>query len=102
MQKKYYRCLLVDRKLHYAPEVAARILNACCVLHNIAHRAHIPYIPLTAEEAARERRLTEGASGGAVPDSVRRGTRAFSDLELGRARQRALIQRLWVERAYLN
>lgn len=89
--------MLVDRKLHYTPVTAARIVNACCVLHNIAHRARIPYTPLTAEEAARERQLTEGAGHGARQER-RRGARALSELELGRARQRALIQRLWTNR----
>lgn len=90
----------MDRKLHYSPVAAARISNACCVLHNIAHRAYIPYTPLTAEEAARERRLTEGVSGGALREL--RGVRALSELQLGRARQQALVQRLWVDRAINN
>lgn len=30
----------MDRKLHYSPVAAARISNACCVLHNIAHPLH--------------------------------------------------------------
>ncbi|KAL0879156.1 hypothetical protein ABMA27_002950, partial [Loxostege sticticalis] len=58
--KARFRCLLVDRKLHYSPATAAKIVNACSVLHNIAHRANVPYEPLTGEEARRERRLTSG------------------------------------------
>lgn len=34
--KGRFRCLLKDRVLHYSPEKAARIVMACCVLHNIA------------------------------------------------------------------
>ncbi|KAJ2949263.1 hypothetical protein O0L34_g6216 [Tuta absoluta] len=94
--KARFRCLLVDRKLHYSPQVAARITNACCVLHNIAHRARVAYTPLTAEEAARERRMTEGASGRAppAPQSREAARRALSELQLGRARRQQIIQRL--------
>lgn len=92
----FCRCLLVDRKLHYSPVAAAKITNACCVLHNIAHRAHIPYTPLTAEEAARCRRM-EAVSSRARMTRERR-ERALSELQVGRARQQALIQRLWADR----
>lgn len=33
--KGRFRCLLKDRVLHYTPEKASKIINACCVLHNI-------------------------------------------------------------------
>jgi len=31
----YLRCLLIHRVLHYAPEKATAIINACVVLHNM-------------------------------------------------------------------
>ncbi|RVE40290.1 hypothetical protein evm_015060 [Chilo suppressalis] len=89
--KARFRCLLVDRKLHYSPGVAARIANACCVLHNIAHGENISFSPLTAEEATRECRLTQHAS---VRDSHIRHAYSVTDLELGRARREAPINRL--------
>lgn len=33
--KARFRCLLQHRTLHYAPEKAAQIIVACCILHNI-------------------------------------------------------------------
>lgn len=33
--KMRFRCLLKHRVLHYCPVEAARIINSCCVLHNI-------------------------------------------------------------------
>ncbi|XP_071652310.1 putative nuclease HARBI1 [Temnothorax longispinosus] len=40
--KGRWRCLRKGRALHYAPEVAARIVNAACVLHNIAVQWRLP------------------------------------------------------------
>lgn len=34
--KNRWRCLCKDRVLHYKPEKCAQIIQACCVLHNIA------------------------------------------------------------------
>ncbi|KAL4720305.1 hypothetical protein ACJJTC_013559 [Scirpophaga incertulas] len=87
--------VIIHRKLHYSPKVAAKIVNACCVLHNIAHRTHVPYKPLTAEEAAQEREFTEGASR---PTQQTDRRRSLSDLQLGHARRLALIRRLWADR----
>ncbi|XP_060809927.1 putative nuclease HARBI1 [Amyelois transitella] len=39
--KNRWRCLLGHRVLHYHPDVAAKIINACCVLHNMCNRAHL-------------------------------------------------------------
>nr|CAI5851343.1 unnamed protein product [Callosobruchus analis] len=33
--KSRFRCLLKHRVLHYEPETASQIINACAVLHNI-------------------------------------------------------------------
>ncbi|KAF9800174.1 hypothetical protein SFRURICE_002860, partial [Spodoptera frugiperda] len=40
--KARFRCLLVARTLHYSPTTAGKIVNACCVLHNIANTAREP------------------------------------------------------------
>lgn len=52
--KARWRCLLIDRKLHYHPTMAGYITNACVVLHNIANSARLPVPELTQEEAGRE------------------------------------------------
>lgn len=37
-----FRCLLKDRTLHYKPEKASLIINACIVLHNICIANNVP------------------------------------------------------------
>lgn len=40
--KMRFRCLLKHRVLHYAPEKAGQIINACVVLHNICVQNNMP------------------------------------------------------------
>ncbi|XP_022167246.1 putative nuclease HARBI1 [Myzus persicae] len=40
--KMRFRCLLKDRTLHYKPEKASLIINACIVLHNICIANNVP------------------------------------------------------------
>ncbi|KAJ8709363.1 hypothetical protein PYW07_009189 [Mythimna separata] len=40
--KGRWRCLLAHRVLHYDPVTAAKIVNACVVLHNIAKSRNVP------------------------------------------------------------
>lgn len=40
--KARWRCMLRHRVLHYHPEMASKMVQACCVLHNIALEARIP------------------------------------------------------------
>lgn len=42
MLKNRFRCLLKYRSLHYHPTTAAKIVNACCVLHNLCLERNIP------------------------------------------------------------
>lgn len=44
--KARWRCLLKHGTLHYHPQVASKIINACCVLHNISLNANLP-LPTT-------------------------------------------------------
>ncbi|XP_030758026.1 putative nuclease HARBI1 [Sitophilus oryzae] len=40
--KNRFRCLLRHRTLHYDPVMAGKIINACCVLHNLCIDNNIP------------------------------------------------------------
>lgn len=40
--KMRFRCLLKHRVLHYTPEKAGQIINACVVLHNICVENNMP------------------------------------------------------------
>lgn len=40
--KMRFRCLLKHRVLHYTPTMAGKIINACCVLHNMCIHNNIP------------------------------------------------------------
>lgn len=37
-----FRCCLKHRVLHYAPEYASQIVNACVVLHNLCIEHNVP------------------------------------------------------------
>ncbi|KAG5859782.1 hypothetical protein JTB14_031177, partial [Gonioctena quinquepunctata] len=39
--KAYFRCLRKDRVLHYKPDIAAKIIYACAILHNILRERNI-------------------------------------------------------------
>lgn len=49
--KARWRCLLGHRVLHYDPAMAAKIVNACVCLHNIANERNVP-IPGDDNEAS--------------------------------------------------
>nr|XP_013189805.1 unnamed protein product [Amyelois transitella] len=63
--KNRWRCLCKDRVLHYKPEKCAQIIQACCVLHNIAldYRVAEPHnydfnVPPQPIEHLRETRIS--------------------------------------------
>lgn len=37
-----FRCLLKHRVLHYTPETASKIINACVILHNMCIANNLP------------------------------------------------------------
>lgn len=86
--KSRFRCLLVHRVLHYDPEMVAKIVIACCVLHNICNRAglSVPVLPSNLQQA--ETRVLQSLQ--------RRHFRlADADLESGRQCRQQLINTLW-------
>ncbi|KAK4880827.1 hypothetical protein RN001_008973 [Aquatica leii] len=42
--KSRFRCLIRHRTLHYDPVMAGKIINACCVLHNLCINNNIPEV----------------------------------------------------------
>lgn len=88
--KARFRCLLVHRVLHYAPVVAASIVNACVILHNMCVTENLPTHDLIDEEV-----LTQDASM-QQPEPYHQGW--SSKLADGLAVRRALVARLSASR----
>lgn len=95
--KARFRCLLVHRVLHYSPPVAASIVNACVILHNICNHANVPVEVLTDEESMLEAsRQTNSTHLENQPSST---SHSNVDLSEGSAVRRTLISRLWSSRS---
>ncbi|XP_048480996.1 putative nuclease HARBI1 [Plutella xylostella] len=96
--KARWRCLLAARMLHYKPEKAARIVNACVVLHNVARKTGAPLLELTPEEEEEERReAIEGqahAQGEDPPAQQPQQRRVDRALHAGREARASLVAQL--------
>lgn len=92
--KARFRCLLVHRVLHYTPQVAASIVNACVILHNMCVHANLPEQVLTYEEAMQEG-LQQNEENASVNEPSTSNNRELND---GLAIRRALVSRLWASR----
>lgn len=88
--KARFRCLLVHRVLHYAPEVAGTIVNACVVLHNICNNANMAIEQLSNEEVIRETQLQAQAEIQANVNNTA--------LHEGLVTRSRLVERLWARR----
>ncbi|XP_023949427.2 putative nuclease HARBI1 [Bicyclus anynana] len=87
--KARFRCLLAHRALHYQPQVAGSITNACVILHNICNSAKLPVPELTDDELQQEVLLQS-------PDlNVDPVDQEKSDLKIGIATREELVKRLW-------
>ncbi|GBP06348.1 Putative nuclease HARBI1 [Eumeta japonica] len=111
--KSRFRCLLAARVLNYEPDVAAKIVNACCVLHNIAHGARLQ-VPALTEQEQREEQQRQVQRQNVENDTIHAGElnyrrfladpcnrRVNRDLLAGRAERNALIDRICVVPAAL-
>lgn len=87
--KACWRCLLAHRVLHYDHNFVAKIINACCVLHNIANKQRVPVVELPEEDAQSDSNY-QIATGPNIEDE--------SQLESGRIQRSRIVQRLWRER----
>ena len=88
--KARFRCLLVHRVLHYKPEVAASIVNACVILHNICNRAQLPVPELTDAEVHQEAQMQHNYVD--VADGSQH------NLQQGTSTRARLVHRLWAAR----
>lgn len=89
--KARFRCLLVHRVLHYRPKVAASIINACVILHNICNRANIPVPELSNEDILQEAQMQVN-----MPDTHNESVSSNNQaLQRGVFIRNNLIRRLW-------
>ncbi|XP_028171560.1 putative nuclease HARBI1 [Ostrinia furnacalis] len=84
--KSRWRCLLVDRKLHYHPITAGLITNSCVVLHNICNATRLPFSPLSPQEEQRE--ITRQIMSHTHVEST---TRRNNPLAAGESERNALV-----------
>ncbi|KAF9793743.1 hypothetical protein SFRURICE_003567 [Spodoptera frugiperda] len=87
--KARFRCLLVHRVLHYSPIVAASIVNACTVLHNICVRGNVVEIP----ELSEEELVYEASMQQSQPHHAQGATGSARELRDGLAARSALVTR---------
>ncbi|XP_022822954.1 putative nuclease HARBI1 isoform X2 [Spodoptera litura] len=88
--KNRWRCLLRHRVLHYHPDVAAKIINACCVLHNMClNRVDEDLEDNTAENENDFQDVTAQESS---------GSNTAAELRRGIEKRNALVQQLWASR----
>ncbi|KAM3955316.1 putative nuclease HARBI1 [Aphomia sociella] len=95
--KARFRCLLVHRVLHYSPEVAGSIVNACVILHNICNKANTPVPQLSDEEQTEEVQLQLHYASADHPRSSSSSSSNVA-LQQGWSMRNALIQLLWERR----
>ncbi|KAJ8728924.1 hypothetical protein PYW07_006620 [Mythimna separata] len=87
--KARFRCLLVRRALHYQPQIAGCIANACVILHNICNTANIAVPELTEDEVRQEAFMQ--------PENLHVDSDGPQNRELqtGIATRQDLVARLW-------
>ncbi|XP_050355240.1 putative nuclease HARBI1 [Nymphalis io] len=88
--KARFQCLLVNRVLHYHPDSAAKIIIACCILHNICNHAGLPAPTLSEDDLHKESSLNQS-----LPN---RSYQSDSELALGYNFRQQLIDHLWHSR----
>lgn len=96
--KARFRCLLVHRVLHYSPIVAASIVNACTVLHNICVRGNVVEIP----ELSEEELVYEASMQQSQPHHAQGATGSARELRDGLAARSALVTRLSASRSSVH
>lgn len=88
--KGRFRCLLVHRVLHYHPDMVAKIVVACCVLHNICNRAGLPAPVLDEYDSQEEFRFQTTLNTRAGV-----GHETTQEAVIGQSSRQDLINMLW-------
>jgi hypothetical protein len=92
--KSRFRCVSGQRGvLHYTPEVAASIVNACAVRHNICNKANLPVLDDEVPSSPSGRATSPAPAPPPGEDA-----RNNPALRLGQATRQRLVQRLWEAR----
>ncbi|KOB64885.1 Uncharacterized protein OBRU01_24220 [Operophtera brumata] len=86
--KQRFRCLLKDRVLHYTPQKANKIINACVVLHNMCVEADVPLPPNSGENITEEQL---GMLPDRPPPALPPNSRTNRYLNMGRTKQTNII-----------
>lgn len=92
--KNRFRCLLRHRVLHYEPDTVAKIVVACCVLHNMCINANVPQPDDEENDIDFGIYNMEDAHQNVNDEPVRRMN---PDLIAGRQLQRQIIQNHFTE-----
>lgn len=80
----------MHRVLHYQPQKAGCITNACVILHNICNAANLPVPELTEDEVRHEAFMQP-----AMTLHVDPAGRQNRELQVGIATRQNLVARLW-------
>lgn len=98
MLKSRFRCLLAQYPLRYEPVMVAKIVIACCVLHNICNRAGLPAPTLEPEEQQHETHFRTEAQSvlqNSLDESDSDNDDADDSQSHALSRRRELINKLW-------
>ena len=89
--KMRFRCCLKHRVLHYAPDVASKIINTCAILHNICITNNMPDPqPLEGDDELDFGMYEEDANE--VVEEIRNARRVNEELAAGRLLQTRIIR----------
>ncbi|KAI4455139.1 hypothetical protein MML48_9g00015657 [Holotrichia oblita] len=89
--KLRFRCLLKHRVLHYAPNRASKIINSCCILHNMCIENNLPPVPLDDDDFDLDFGMYNAEGIDAEPALVALN-RVNPDLVAGRRLQQQIIR----------
>lgn len=92
--KLRFRCLLKHRVLHYSPQKASQIINACCILHNICIDRNIPEIQFgdDPEDAILN---FENLDFGIIRENIGEAQRINPQLTAGRRLQEFIVRTIF-------